>query len=61
MDSEALALVLIKSQSQRMNRPIIAEGLNNVDNEVERFYELNCPTFYKKITGRQENFEQGNL
>ena len=32
---EALALVLIKSQSQRMNRPIIVEGLNNVDDEVE--------------------------
>ena len=35
------ALALIKSQSQRqqrMNRPMIGEGLNNVDDEVERFY-----------------------
>ena len=38
----------------------MAEGLNNVDNEVERFYKLNCPTFHKKVTGLQENFKQGN-
>ena len=29
----------------------ITERLNNVDDEVTRFYKLNCPTFNKKITG----------
>ena len=29
----------------------ITERLNNVDDEVVRFYKLNCPTFNKKITG----------
>ena len=32
---EDLALALIKLQSQGINRPIIAERLNNVDDEVE--------------------------
>ena len=51
MEALDLALVLIKSQSQMMNRPIIAERLNNVDVEVERFYKHNCPAFNKKIAG----------
>ena len=28
----------------------IKERLNNVDDEVVRFYKLNCPTLSKKIT-----------
>ena len=46
-------MALIKLLSQTMNRPIIAEGLNNVYDEVEQFYKINCPTFYKKITANR--------
>ena len=50
VDAYALALALIKSQSQRMNRRKKAEGLNDADDELEQFYTLNCATFNKKIT-----------
>ena len=49
MDAYALALALIKSQSQRIIRSKKAEGLNDVDDGLEQFYTLNCPTFKKKI------------
>ena len=56
MEAYALALALIKSQSQRMNRRKKAEGLNDVDDELEQFYSLNCPTFNKKITSSKVTY-----
>ena len=56
MEAYALALALITSQSQRMNRRKKTEGLNDVDDELEQFYMLNCPTFNKKITSSKVTY-----
>ena len=56
VEAYALALAMIKLQSQRMNRSKKAEGLNDVGDELEQFYTLNWPTFNKKITSSKVTY-----
>ena len=60
MNSGGLRLGLgtdqIAEPDRRMNRRKKAEGLNDVDDELEQFYTLNYPTFNKKITSSKVTY-----
>ena len=52
MNSGGLCAVQIaEADDELAHQNNITERLNNVDDEVVRFYKLNCLTFNKKITG----------